>query len=357
MVTVGKGPEYVPVTVAVEVLAERDMPPLELRLERKVNMAARGWYCGDMHAHVIHGERYVPATMAHGAVGGRAEGLDCYFATHTWDGVEAEADYRTKLAAQLSTDRFKADWNWEVKWFPGGHCWEIGTHWEKPEAEYPLGPYPHPGGVRAHFEAHHAIHQRGGIVGFTHPNVSHNPATELPLDLLAGPTFDAVDIMTTGANASNEKTWYLINAWYIVRCVGDHGRLAVSSPIYFRQPDFQPPQPLQARVAFRITSADGKPITAQVEAFNYGKPLAAFTAEDGRLTCAVPPTAWFKISAADHKAATRSIFFDVPEIFQASTHAGLSLQQKESFLITWDPVDKMARLLQNIQLDVKLPPK
>jgi len=389
----------------------------------------------------------------------------------------------------LSTDHFKADWNWEVKWFPGGHCWEIGTHWKKPEDEYPLGPYPHPGGIRAQFEAHHAIHARGGVVGFTHPNVSHNPATELPFDLLAGPTFDAVDIMTTGVSTNNEKTWYLIldhgyrmpctgtsdscmdivwaphlgscrtyawlgetplsvanfaaaikagrtfassgpmldfavddqrpgavlqtgpqahtvkiwarseanprqklsrielvrngnvvkkleptrdqaqeftaefaitetgNAWYIIRCVGDRRRLAVSSPIYSRKPDFQPPRPLKARVTFRITSADGKPITANVQAFNYGKPFAAFTAEDGRLACQVPPTAWFEVSAPNYKPAQYSIFFDVPEIFQAGTHAGLSLEQKNRRLVTWAPVEKMTRLLRDVKLNVKLKPR
>ncbi len=481
-----RGPEYVPRVVAAEILSDRQMLALDLRLERQINLSARGWYSGDMHAHVIHGERYIPdATITRGAIGARAEGLDCYFATHAWDGPEREPSYRDDLCRRLSSQRFKADWNWEVKWFPGGHCWEINTHWADPRKAYPIGPRPHPRGYSAQFEAHHAIHQRGGVVGYTHPNVSHNPATELPFDLLAGPTFDAMDVMTSGVSGTNERSWYLVlnhgyvmpctgtsdtcldrawaprlgacrtyvylgneplsianfaagikagrtfttsgplidfaidgkrpgavlapgpkprtvkvwarseadprlglthvelvrngeiarrldvsaddnqaftaafdiqetdNAWYIARCIGGPKRVAITSPIYFRRPDAKPPRPVLANVTFEIKDAQSKPVTAQVEVVNYGQVLRAHTAPDGQLTCQVPPTAWFAISAPGCKPVTRSIFFDT-DVFAASTHAGLTLEQKTEFLTSWEPYERVRRLLKDVRFSVRL---
>jgi len=484
-----RGPEYVPRVVAAEILSDPEMLALDLRLERRINMPARGWYCGDMHAHVIHGERYISdATITRGAIGARAEGLDCYFATHAWDGPERDPPYRDRLCRKLSTERFRADWNWEVKWFPGGHCWEVNTHWADPRKAYPIGPRPHPRGYSAQFEAHHAIHLGGGVVGYTHPNVSHNPATELPFDLLAGPTFDAMDVMTSGVSGANERSWYLVlnhgyvmpctgtsdtcldrawaprlgacrtyvylgseplsianfaagikagrtfatsgplidftidgkrpgavlvpgpklrtvevwarseadprlglthielvrngeiakrldvpaddnqaftaaftiqeahNAWYIARCVGGPRRLAVTSPIYFRRPDAKLPRPVLANVTFEISDAQAKPVTAQVEVVNYGQVLRTHTARDGQLTCRVPPTAWFAISAPGCKPVARSIFFDT-EVFAASTHAGLTLKQKTAFLTNWKPYERVRRLLKDVRFSVRLEPQ
>jgi len=146
------------------------------------------------------------------------------------------------------------------------------------------------------------------------------------------------------------------NAWYIARCVGGPRRLAVTSPIYFRRPDAKLPRPVLANVTFEISDAQAKPVTAQVEVVNYGQVLRTHTARDGQLTCRVPPTAWFAISAPGCKPVARSIFFDT-EVFAASTHAGLTLKQKTAFLTNWKPYERVRRLLKDVRFSVRLEPQ
>ena len=101
------------------------------------------------------------------------------------------------------------DWNTEIKRSPTGHSWEIGAG----AYEADLEAHGVPGqAVRANWELHLAVRRRGGAVAFTHPNVGHNPATELPFCLFAGPTFDAMDLITGSRYdvlaERNEQIWY-----------------------------------------------------------------------------------------------------------------------------------------------------
>jgi TolB protein len=72
-VEVWRGPEYRTVRREIDVRAG-EMPPLRVALARLVDMAARGWWGGDLHVHMNYGGAY-RNTPAHLALQGRAEGL------------------------------------------------------------------------------------------------------------------------------------------------------------------------------------------------------------------------------------------------------------------------------------------
>ena len=227
------------VTRGFETLAEERVldlapgRPSEVRIElyRRVDLRRHGWFAGDSHDHMNHGERTIPVDFDMVALAARAEDLQYLCLAQDWSVDEPIPE---KLEAELSR-RSTVDctliWNLEApkNYYRGdagrclGHCWNLALRGRTPEGADVISllmqasayDYQSDKPPFANFESHRLIHDQGGAVFYTHParwwtgpwggqggyprqermRVS-NMAVELPLDTLIGPTFDGLDIIT-----------------------------------------------------------------------------------------------------------------------------------------------------------------
>lgn len=223
--------------------------PVEILLERLVDLRRRGWYSGDSHAHMIHGERTMPVDFDSIALAARAEDLQYMSLAQAW---QMEQPTPEKLEAELGS-RSRPDcvltWNLEApkNYYLGdagrclGHCWMLGVPGRTPDGQDVISclleasahDYEHAKPSFANFESHRLIRQQGGAAFYTHParwwmgswggqgpypkrenmRIS-NLAVELPLDTLLGPTYDGVDVITGSgefqANAMAFQLWCLL---------------------------------------------------------------------------------------------------------------------------------------------------
>src|SRR6266478_1548262 len=214
-------------------------------LRRTVDLRRRGWYAGDSHVHMLHGERMVPVSFDLVALAARAEDLQYLSLAQAWEiqnptpeGLEAELRPRSTPDCLLT-------WNLEApkNYYKGdagrclGHCWNLGIRGRTAEGadvirllmDASAWDYESEKPTYANFESHRLIHAQGGSVFYTHParwwtgswggqggypkvdrmRVS-NMAVELPLDTMLGPTFDGVDVITGPAEfEANEKAFQL----------------------------------------------------------------------------------------------------------------------------------------------------
>jgi hypothetical protein len=222
---------------------------LELALGRVVDLRARGWYAGDSHAHMLHGERTIPVDFDFVALTAQAEDLQYLSLAQAWT---LEDPTPERLAAELGS-RSRTDcrltWNLEApkNYYRGdagrclGHCWTVGLDGRTAQGDDVIRvllqasahDYESDKPSFANFESHALIHAQGGAVFYSHParwwqgpwggqggypkqenmRIS-NLAVELPLDTLAGPTFDGLDVITGAgefeANAMAFELWCLL---------------------------------------------------------------------------------------------------------------------------------------------------
>jgi hypothetical protein len=258
------GPTVLRVTRGLETRAvERklDLAPgstnqVRLSLERTTDLRSRGWFAGDSHVHMIHGEQTIPVDFDFVALTARAEDLQYLSLGHAW---QLENPTPERLGAELaarSTATTVLTWNVEApkNYYKGdagrclGHCWSVSTSGRTAKGDDVIqmllaasaADYESSKPSFANFESHRLIHAQGGTVFYSHParwwmgawggqggypkvekmRVS-NLAVELPLDTLLGPTYDGLDIITGagewGANASAFELWaMLLNHGYRV---------------------------------------------------------------------------------------------------------------------------------------------
>jgi hypothetical protein len=233
---------------------------LTFTLERLVNLRNRGWFAGDSHVHMLHGEREVPVSFDSVALAARAEDLQYLCLAQAWNLGDPTPE---RLEAELrgrSTPDCRLTWNLEApkNYYKGdagrclGHCWNLGVRGRTPAGQdvIPLlleasaWDYESSKPTYANFESHQLIHDQGGVACYSHParwwmgswggqggypktdqmRVS-NMAVELPLDTLLGPTYDGLDLITGPgefeANAKAFEIWsLLLNHGYRVAATG-----------------------------------------------------------------------------------------------------------------------------------------
>jgi hypothetical protein len=247
-IRVVRGPEYKAAEREIELRAG-EVRILKLELERQVDLRRRGWFAGDSHVHMIHGEKTIPVDFDQVALAARAEDLQYLSLGHIWN---LDNPTPERLQAEL-TRRSTADclltWNLEApkNYFRGdagrclGHCWTLNMRGRTPAGadairlllEASAWDYESQKPTLGNFESHDLIHALGGTVFYTHParwwtgswggqgiypkrdkmRVS-NMAVELPLDVLAGPTFDGLDVITGAhefeADQKSFQIWSLL---------------------------------------------------------------------------------------------------------------------------------------------------
>ena len=236
---------------------------------RAVDLRSRGWIAGDSHAHMIHGERNVAAGFAFVGLTARAEDLSYLSLAHAWQ-LEDPTPERldAALAPHAATDCALA-WNLEApkNYYKGdagrclGHCWTLGLRGRTAGGAdvIPLllrasaWDYESAKPTFANFESHALIHAQGGASFYLHPlrwwigpwggqggypkrdrmRVS-NMAVELPLDTLLGPTYDGLDVFTSGGEAeANDKAFHL---WSLLLNPGYRVAATASSDACFDRP-------------------------------------------------------------------------------------------------------------------------
>jgi hypothetical protein len=230
------------------------------KLERVVNLRNRGWFAGDSHVHMLHGERTVPVSFDYAALAAKAEDLQYMCLAQTWNLAEPTPELLEAELRGRSTPDCALTWNLEApkNYYKGdagrclGHCWNLGMRGRTSVGqdvirmlmEASAWDYESSKPTYANFESHQLIHDQGGVVCYSHParwwmgswggqggypkldrmRVS-NMAVELPLDTLLGPTFDGLDLITGPseyeANAKALETWsLLLNHGYRVAATG-----------------------------------------------------------------------------------------------------------------------------------------
>ncbi len=247
-VRVTRGFEVVAEERTVELARGREVR-MEFRLKRRVDVRRRGWFAGDSHAHMIHGENKLPVDFNDVALAAKAEDLQFLSLAQAWS---MENPTPEKLEAELSR-RSSPDcaltWNMEApkNYYRGdagrclGHCWTLGLRGRTGSGrdaisllmEASAHDYESAKPGFANFESHQFIHEQGGAVFYSHParwwtgpwggqggyakqenmRIS-NMAVELPLDTLIGPTYDGLDVMTSSgelqANGLAFDLWCLL---------------------------------------------------------------------------------------------------------------------------------------------------
>jgi len=114
---------------------------VRLKLHRRVDLRRRGWYAGDSHDHMIHGERTIPVGFDSVALSARAEDLQYLSLAQAWT---IERPTPESLAAELdsrSTPDCRLTWNLEApkNYYRGdagkclGHCWNVAVRGRTPE--------------------------------------------------------------------------------------------------------------------------------------------------------------------------------------------------------------------------------
>ncbi len=267
-IQVSRGPETRMVEKEVEVPADGDVG-VEIRLERNVDLRKRGWFAGDNHVHMLHGERTVPVTFDDVALAARAEDLSFLSLAQDWAIDDPTPEKLTAELGSRSTADCRLAWNMEApkNYYRGdatrclGHCWNIATGGRTQGGDDVVRAlsaasahdYQSEKPTYANFESHRLIHAQNGAVFYTHParwwtgpwggqgiypkrdgvRVS-NMAVELPLDTLVGPTFDGVDVLTTaGELEAGELAFQL---WCLLLNHGYRVAATASSDACFDRP-------------------------------------------------------------------------------------------------------------------------
>ena len=263
VISISKGFDFVAVERHVNLYAGK-RTELTFQLQRRTPLLNQGWYCGDNHAHMIHGEQKVTVDFPYVALAARAEGLDYLSLAQQWNIPQATPDQLETACTRVSTPDFKLTWNMEApkNYWRGdvskclGHGWTLAMRgytsdgrdaiqdltrmsaWDY-EREKPSTP---------NFESHRLIHALGGIVSYTHPcrwwwgrwggkgsypleeaKFISNLAQELPYDTVVGPTYDTIDILMQpherAANERAQQLWYmLLNQGYRIPATGSSDR-------------------------------------------------------------------------------------------------------------------------------------
>jgi hypothetical protein len=247
-IVVSRGFDYLPVQRRLSLAGdERRAETFELR--RRSPLRREGWYCGDNHDHMIHGERTILVSFPYVALAARAEGLDYLAVAQDWNISKVSPEELERATRALSLPDFKLTWNLEApkNYWRGdashtlGHGWTVGMRGRTSDGRDAIAEllalsamdYESEKPTVPNFEIQALIHSLGGVTSYSHParwwlgkwggegiypvednKFISNMAAELPFDTVCGPTYDTVDILMppqeVKANQEALKLWFLL---------------------------------------------------------------------------------------------------------------------------------------------------
>lgn len=196
-VTAQSGPtQMAPELQVCEVIAG-DSVMVSLPVRDWIDLNARGWWAGDLNVRGARGRLHPFVDVADVKASSRAAGLDWALFTNFWDTTLRH--YRAQDLNLWQSDFFGL----RGKLFETtrGDVWTLGT--SAHEAEDVFG-------------AQVLAHQGRGIVGHTRLFTSERHASAVLFDVLSGPTFDCLDVMSEKANDLHaQRLWFgLLNQGY-----------------------------------------------------------------------------------------------------------------------------------------------
>jgi hypothetical protein len=103
---------------------------VEVALERQVDLRRRGWFAGDSHVHMNHGEKTIAVDFDQMAFAARAEDLQYLSVGHAWSLDDPSPERLEAELARRSRPDCVLNWNLEApkNYFKGdagqclGHC-------------------------------------------------------------------------------------------------------------------------------------------------------------------------------------------------------------------------------------------
>lgn len=222
-----KGMEYQPLHAPVDV-RKSARAAVELRLERKANLARAGWYSGDIHLHMnlFNEKRIKPADMMLIA---KAEDLNVTNILPCNDPLTEEINdfqYFEGRPNALSEPNYILSVNQEMRNDLYGHVGFINlkTFVEPAYSGFPGSRYPYDN--HPNYDQAIKAKAQGAVVTYVHPGLT----SELPVDIALG-VADTLDVMCQGDENVNTAYWYrLLNCGFrIPISAGTDGFLNIPS--------------------------------------------------------------------------------------------------------------------------------
>lgn len=212
-IEVVKGMEYLPVRTAIEV-RPGGRQTLEIQLKRTANLAAKGWYSGDVHVHAnLFAEKRI--SLRDVMLVAKAEDLNVVNILPCNDPrttVITDLQYFTGRPDAVSERNYILYVNEEMRNDLYGHVGflNLKTFVEPAYFGFPHSPFPYdsPGNYPQAAQAK----AQGGVVTYVHPGLP----SEFPVDIALG-VADTIDAMCQTDEEVGTRLWYrLLNCGF--RC-------------------------------------------------------------------------------------------------------------------------------------------
>ncbi len=210
-IEVVKGMEYLPVRTTIEVTAG-GRQALEVRLQRTANLAADGWYSGDVHVHAnLFAEKRI--TLPDVLLVAKAEDLNIVNLLPCNDPrttTITDLPYFTGKPDAVSEKNYVISVNEEMRNDLYGHVGflNLKSFVEPAYFGWPHSPFPYdfPGNYPQAAQAK----AQGGVVTYVHPGLP----SEFPVDIALG-LADTIDAMCQNDEEVTTRLWYrLLNCGF-----------------------------------------------------------------------------------------------------------------------------------------------
>ncbi len=188
------------------VVGAGDSVVVDLPIRSWIDLKARGWLAGDVNVRGVSGEMERVVAMSDVVRATRATGLDWAVFTNYFDATLLP--YRVEDVLQMHTGFYA----FLGRFFetPLGDVWTVGASLQ--EAEDVLG-------------AQALAHNDRGLVGHTNLFTPKRHASGVVFDVLSGPTFNCLDVMSEKADdIQAQKMWFdLLNRGYRIAATASSG--------------------------------------------------------------------------------------------------------------------------------------
>ena len=212
-VEVVKGMEYLPVRTVVPILAGKTAM-VEVRLQRKTNLARAGWYSGDVHVHanLFAETRITPRDVLLVAQAEDLNVINLLPCNDPRTTIITDRQYFTGGLDQVSDPDHLVYFNQEMRNDLYGHVGflNLKSFVEPAYTGFPHSPYPFD--YPANYSQAAQAKAQGAVVTYVHPGLP----SEFPVDIALG-VADTIDAMSQGDEEISTGHWYrLLNCGF--RC-------------------------------------------------------------------------------------------------------------------------------------------
>jgi hypothetical protein len=196
-VTAHVGPIHIGPELQWFEVARGDSAIVNLPIRTWLDLQARGWLAGDLNVRGSSGKLGQAVSVEDVVLEARAAGLEWALFTDFWDTTLRQ--YRSQDLA-LWRPGFFGLWG-RLFQTPWGDAWTIGASAKDASDIY---------------GAQTLVHRDRGLVGYTRLFTPSRHASRVVVDVLSGPTFDCIDVMSEHPDdASAQKLWFeLLNRGY-----------------------------------------------------------------------------------------------------------------------------------------------